>query len=96
MKGASQIAPFGLRIPDELKEKIQARARQNGRSMNSEIVQILLDAVDGPPAEDAFNVLLSKMANWYANVAPQLEQLKGVDDNQLRKLVVGTKCKKPT
>ncbi|EMK9143251.1 Arc family DNA-binding protein [Citrobacter freundii complex sp. 2024EL-00238] len=43
MKGASQIAPLGIRLPDELKEKIKERAKINGRSVNSEIVQILED-----------------------------------------------------
>lgn len=46
MKGASLIAPFGLRMPEELKEKISERAKSNGRSMNAEIVQILQDALD--------------------------------------------------
>ncbi|STB14295.1 Arc-like DNA binding domain [Citrobacter freundii] len=41
MKGASLIAPLGVRIPEELKEKIQSQAKQNGRSTNAEIVQIL-------------------------------------------------------
>lgn len=45
MKGASHIAPLGVRLPDDLKQKIQERARRNGRSMNSEIVQILEDAL---------------------------------------------------
>lgn len=45
MKGASLIAPFGLRMPEELKEKIAERAKSNGRSMNAEIVQILEDTV---------------------------------------------------
>lgn len=53
MKGASNIAPMGVRIPEDLKEKIQARARANGRSMNSEIVKILSDAVDGAAKVDA-------------------------------------------
>lgn len=55
MKGASLIAPFGLRMPEELKEKVAERAKNNGRSMNAEIVQILQDAVDGrinPVADD--------------------------------------------
>lgn len=55
MKGASLIAPFGLRMPEELKEKVAERAKKNGRSMNAEIVQILQDAVDGrinPLADD--------------------------------------------
>ncbi len=46
MKGMRNIAPFGLRMPDELREALQARAKANGRSMNSEIVQILQDAID--------------------------------------------------
>jgi len=46
MKGASLIAPFGLRMPEELKIKVAARAKDNGRSMNAEIVQMLQDALD--------------------------------------------------
>lgn len=41
MKGASLIAPLGVRIPDELKDKIQGQAKENGRSMNAEILHIL-------------------------------------------------------
>lgn len=47
MKGASLIAPFGLRMPEELKEKVAERAKNNGRSMNSEIIQILHDSLVG-------------------------------------------------
>lgn len=42
MKGASQIAPFGLRMPEDLKEVISERAARNGRSMNSEIILSLM------------------------------------------------------
>ncbi len=35
------IAPFGLRMPADLKERVQEAARKNNRSMNSEIVQLL-------------------------------------------------------
>ncbi|MDA5495943.1 Arc family DNA-binding protein [Yersinia intermedia] len=41
MKGASNIAPFGLRMPDELKQRISELAKKNGRSMNAEIVSII-------------------------------------------------------
>ncbi len=33
--------PFGLRMPPELNEWVSARADENGRSKNSEIIQIL-------------------------------------------------------
>lgn len=38
---ASQIAPFGLRMPEDLKEWVKKKARMEGRSMNNTIVQIL-------------------------------------------------------
>ncbi|HHV0634743.1 TPA: Arc family DNA-binding protein [Escherichia coli] len=36
---------FNLRLPYELKEKLKQRAKSNGRSLNSELVQIVTDAV---------------------------------------------------
>lgn len=50
MKGASLIAPFGLRMPESLKNKIADRAKANGRSMNAEIVQILQETLDADRA----------------------------------------------
>jgi len=37
---------FMLRFPDGMRDAIAERAKANGRSMNSEIVQILQDALD--------------------------------------------------
>lgn len=37
---------FNLRFPDGMRDAIAERAKKNGRSMNSEIVQILQDALD--------------------------------------------------
>lgn len=37
---------FMLRFPDGMRDAIAERAKKNGRSMNSEIVQILHDALD--------------------------------------------------
>lgn len=34
-------APFGLRMPSDINEWISTRAAENGRSKNSEILQIL-------------------------------------------------------
>ncbi|WP_404653623.1 Arc family DNA-binding protein [Raoultella terrigena] len=52
MKGASQIAPFGLRMPEDLKTAIAERATKNGRSMNAEILQILSDALENDLTEN--------------------------------------------
>lgn len=37
---------FNLRFPDGMRDAIAERAKRNGRSMNSEIVQILEDALN--------------------------------------------------
>lgn len=41
MKFSPSHPPFGLRMPPEISEWLAARAAENGRSKNSEIVQIL-------------------------------------------------------
>ncbi|RXW27709.1 Arc family DNA-binding protein [Enterobacter cloacae] len=56
MKGASQIAPFGVRMPEGLKDKLHEIARKNGRSLNSEIVRILDEYVNGPKIEPMENI----------------------------------------
>ena len=39
------IAPYGVRMPAELKERLQEIAKDNGRSLNSQIVMVLEDFV---------------------------------------------------
>lgn len=39
---------FNFRMPLEVREKIKYRAQENGRSMNSELLQIVQDALDPP------------------------------------------------
>ncbi|MGU5658672.1 Arc family DNA-binding protein [Aeromonas veronii] len=39
------IAPFGVRMGKELKELLAERAKKNGRSLNSEVIQILKEAL---------------------------------------------------
>lgn len=42
MKTAKKpITPFGLRLPDDLKSWLELQARENRRSMNSEITVIV-------------------------------------------------------
>jgi hypothetical protein len=50
MEDARQIPPFGLRMPEALKERIKDIAAENRRSMNSEIV-VILESVVGRIAE---------------------------------------------
>lgn len=41
------VERFTVRMPDGMRDAIAERARDNGRSMNSEIVQILDNALNG-------------------------------------------------
>ena len=40
---------FNLRFPDGMRDAVAERAKSNGRSMNSEIVQMIEDALSGAP-----------------------------------------------
>lgn len=42
------IAPFGLRMLPELRAKVEESAKNNGRSMNAEIVARLQESLEGP------------------------------------------------
>lgn len=41
-----QNTPYGLRMPDDLRQRVKALAKREGRSMNGQIVQVLKSAVD--------------------------------------------------
>jgi len=45
-------APFGLRMPPALRERVEAAARENRRSLNSQIVLILEQALSAPQGGD--------------------------------------------
>ncbi len=46
--GIRETAPFGVRMPDELKEALQREAKINGRSLNQEIVARLRSSLEQP------------------------------------------------
>ncbi|HHR5899783.1 TPA: Arc family DNA-binding protein [Providencia alcalifaciens] len=46
MSKIRDIIPYSLRMPDDLKSKLAARARKNGRSLNSEMIIILQEAIE--------------------------------------------------
>ena len=48
------LSPFGVRMTDEMRAQVEERAKQNGRSMNSEIIQILKEALTGTAEKAAF------------------------------------------
>ncbi|EAW1070855.1 TPA: Arc family DNA-binding protein [Salmonella enterica subsp. enterica serovar Orion] len=105
MKGASLIAPFGLRMPEELKEKIAKRAKTNGRSMNAEIVQILEDALKAqivawdkplsPSSSDEVVTMSMSQLNKIVSIAAE-DTAKSVVENLIEKYeMIPKKSSKP-
>lgn len=47
----SNIAPFGVRMPPELKARLEKSAKKNGRSLNAELVFWLQKAMDAEDEE---------------------------------------------
>ncbi|WP_440864520.1 Arc family DNA-binding protein [Symbiopectobacterium purcellii] len=41
MKSVGNIAPTGIRMPEELKRRLKQAAKDEGRSLNSEVVKRL-------------------------------------------------------
>lgn len=90
---ARHITPFGLRMPPELKKRIEKSAQTNRRSINAELVLRLQDSVDKDPMfipeirETAENYTLSAdqsmLLSAYNELSPRhrralLELLTGI------------------
>lgn len=66
------VERFTVRMPDGLRDAIAERAKQNGRSMNSEIIQILQDAISGKDAIDKDQLDMEKIKTILDRVAEEV------------------------
>lgn len=60
-KPTSHIAPFGLRMQDDLRAQLEGAAKLSGRSLNAEIVQRLSDSLSVSSAPSGHVVLVVDM-----------------------------------
>lgn len=56
------IAPFGVRMPADLKSRVAASAAANNRSMNAEIVATLQEKYPEPTVDDVKAALTALLA----------------------------------
>lgn len=63
---------FNFRMPLEVREKLKLRAEANGRSMNSELLQIVQDALSKPSPITGYRDEAERLADQ------QAEQFKAV------------------
>lgn len=75
IKSVKDYDKFMLRFPDGMRDAIAERAKSNGRSMNSEIIQILEDALNSTenfaptPSEDGTITMTTDKLNELINIA---------------------------
>jgi predicted DNA-binding protein len=68
------ITPFGLRMPAELKARVDAAATKSGRSINAEVVARLQESFEASAAVDV-NALAEALAPKLAEqVAAKLKE----------------------
>lgn len=73
---------FNFRMPLEVREKIKQRAESNGRSMNSELLQIVQDALAQPSPVSGYRDDAERLADQQAEKFKRVvfETLKGIYD----------------
>ncbi|MBS0857229.1 MULTISPECIES: Arc family DNA-binding protein [unclassified Tatumella] len=54
---------FKLRLPADLKSKLDQRAKMNGRSINAELVQIVQDAIAKPSPVSGYRDEAERLAD---------------------------------
>ena len=81
-----EIAPFGVRMPPELKARLQTEAKANGRSLNTEVVARLWASLQDkgsqmvrqpfPPAyiSNELSALEQQMLTEFRKLAPEKQQ----------------------
>lgn len=94
------VERFTIRMPDGMRDAVADRAKANGRSMNSEIIQILQDALDGtgnPPAStnETLHSVMGKIVSWYSENQEAIKRLSDLSDEDAEKIARDMKKKKP-
>lgn len=75
-----EIAPYGLRMPTELKDRLMRTAKSNGRSLNSELIARLWASLkDEPtalgtaePRAPAYRADISETEQWLIDLYSRL------------------------
>lgn len=62
-----QIAPFGLRLLPELREKIESAAKESGRSMNAEISARLAESFEASPSVEQLQATIEHLSQRLAD-----------------------------
>ncbi|HBN2263066.1 TPA: Arc family DNA-binding protein [Escherichia coli] len=78
---------FNFRMPLEVREKLKLRAEANGRSMNSELLQIVHDALSKPSPIAGYRNEAERLADEHSDIVKNmvfetLKKLYGKEKNE--------------
>ncbi|ECP6665110.1 Arc family DNA-binding protein [Salmonella enterica subsp. enterica serovar Gaminara] len=78
---------FTFRMPPEIKEKLKVRAEMNGRSFNSELLQIVQDALSEPSPVSGYRDEAERLADQQSDIVKNmvfetLKKLYGKEKNE--------------
>ncbi|AOZ63896.1 partition protein ATPase [Salmonella phage UPF_BP1] len=78
---------FNFRMPMEVREKLKFRAEANGRSMNSELLQIVQDALSKPSPIAGYRNEAERLADEHSDIVKNmvfetLKKLYGKEKNE--------------
>ena len=73
------LAPFGLRIPIELKDRIKRAAAENNRSLNAEIIHALELAYPAPSSLSELQQKLDRVVQRWERASTDAERVDLVD-----------------
>lgn len=84
---------FPLRLPPELKEKLENAAKESGRSKNAEAVYRLEQSFEQPPSAELSPAQLEQItkaagASYMAVIAKHLESLSEEEGNKVLRNIV--------
>lgn len=72
------IAPFGVRMPSELKEMLEREARINNRSLNSEIIDRLKKGLEQQAGNANYVASTSANADYATALSDSERQFLGI------------------
>ncbi|MCG6265359.1 Arc family DNA-binding protein [Vibrio vulnificus] len=73
------INPFGLRMPPELKEKLEEEAKKNMRSLNAELVARLEESFDKNFDESPNNQEIAELTYQVKLLLQMMREKEGLD-----------------
>jgi len=82
-KYPTRIAPYGLRMPPDLKQRVEESARVSGRSLNAEIVNALERSYPAPTPLDNFRHSIRQAFYEFYSAETERESLEAIGDLQM-------------